>query len=65
MTLLLAGHETTATGAGVDARPAASAIPHVLDRLTAEVEAGDEAYLRAVVSESLRLRRSSRSPAGA
>ena len=56
MTLLLAGHETTATGARVDARPARCATPPSLARLIAEVDAGDEAYLRAVVAESLRLR---------
>ncbi len=56
LTLLLAGHETTATALAwtfdlLLRNPAA------LDRLTAELDAdeGDE-YLRAVVSESLRLR---------
>ena len=51
MTLLLAGHETTATGLAwtFDLLLRHS---HVLDRLTT----GDEVYLRAVVSESLRLR---------
>jgi cytochrome P450 family 135 len=55
VTLLLAGHETTATGLAwtfdlLLRHPAA------LTRLTAEVDAGEDAYLRAVVSESLRLR---------
>jgi cytochrome P450 len=55
VTLLLAGHETTATGLAwtfdlLLRHPAA------LTRLTADVDAGDDAYLRAVVSESLRLR---------
>ena len=55
MTLLLAGHETTATGLAwtfdlLLRHPAAMA------RLVAEVDAGEEPYLRAVVAESLRLR---------
>ncbi len=55
VTLLLAGHETTATGLAwtfdlLLRHPAVTA------RLTAEVDAGDETYLRAVVAESLRLR---------
>ncbi len=55
VTLLLAGHETTATGLAwtfdlLLRHPAA------LARLSAEVDAGEDAYLRAVVSESLRLR---------
>jgi cytochrome P450 len=55
ITLLLAGHETTATGLAwtfdlLLRHPAA------LARLIAEVDAGEDAYLRAVVSESLRLR---------
>jgi cytochrome P450 len=56
LTLLLAGHETTATALAwtfdlLLRNPAA------LARLTAEVDAGEEdEYLRAVVSESLRLR---------
>jgi cytochrome P450 len=56
VTLLLAGHETTATGLAwtfdlLLRHPAA------LARLTAEIDAGeDDAYLRAVVCESLRLR---------
>jgi cytochrome P450 len=56
MTLLLAGHETTATALAwtfdlLLRNPAA------LARLTEEVRAGEEeTYLRAVISESLRLR---------
>jgi cytochrome P450 family 135 len=55
LTLLLAGHETTATGLAwtfdlLLRHPAA------LARLTAEVDAGEDAYLRAVAWESLRLR---------
>jgi len=56
VTLLLAGHETTATALAwtfdlLLRHPAA------LARLTAEVDAGDEdTYLRAVISEALRLR---------
>jgi cytochrome P450 family 135 len=56
MTLLLAGHETTATGLAWTF-DLLLRHPRVLARLVAEVEAGEEeAYLRAVVSESLRLR---------
>ncbi|HEY5977914.1 MAG TPA: cytochrome P450 [Solirubrobacterales bacterium] len=55
MTLLLAGHETTATGLAwtfdlILRHPA------VLERLREELEAGEDEYLRAVISESLRLR---------
>ena len=56
VTLLLAGHETTATALAwtVDLllrEPAA------LERLTAEVDSGaEDSYLRAVIQESLRLR---------
>ena len=55
MTLLLAGHETTATGLAwtfdllFRNRPA-------MERLTAELQAGDGPYLDAVIEESLRLR---------
>ena len=55
MTLLLAGHETTATGLAWTFDLLLHH-PRVLERLVAEVDAGEEAYLRAVVSESLRLR---------
>ncbi len=55
LTLLLAGHETTATGLAwtfdlLLRHPAAR------DRLAAEVDAGETGYLRAVIWESLRLR---------
>jgi cytochrome P450 family 135 len=56
LTLLLAGHETTATALAwtfdlLLANPAA------LARLTQEIDAGeDDAYLRATITESLRLR---------
>ena len=55
LTLLLAGHETTATALAwtldlLTRHPAA------LARLRAELEAGSDAYLRAVIAESLRLR---------
>ena len=56
VTLLLAGHETTATALAwtVDLLLRA---PAALERLSAEVDAGaDDAYLRAVIQESLRLR---------
>ena len=55
MTLLLAGHETTATALAwtfdlLLRHPAA------LERLRFELDAGEEDYLRAVISEALRLR---------
>ena len=52
MTLLLAGHETTATGLAWTF-DLLLRHPHVLERLGA---GDDDAYLRAVVAESLRLR---------
>ena len=56
ITLLLAGHETTATALAWTADLLLRA-PAALERLTAEIEArGDDAYLRAVIQESLRLR---------
>src|SRR3954469_4017204 len=55
MTLLLAGHETTATGLAWSF-DLLLRHPDVLERLVAEVDAGEESYLRAVVAESLRLR---------
>jgi cytochrome P450 len=55
MTLLLAGHETTATALAwtfdLVLRHAS-----VLQRLRATLEQGDEEYLRATITESLRLR---------
>jgi len=56
VTLLLAGHETTATALAwmVDLLLRS---PAALQCLTAEVDAGvDDTYLRAVIQESLRLR---------
>jgi cytochrome P450 len=55
MTLLVAGHETTATGLAWTFDLLVRH-PPVLERLVAEVDAGERAYARAVVSESLRLR---------
>jgi cytochrome P450 len=55
MTLLLAGHETTATGLAWTF-DLLLRHPHVLERLIGAVDAGEEAYVRAVVTESLRLR---------
>lgn len=56
VTLLLAGHETTATALAWTF-DLLLRHPHTLARLTAEVDAGeDDSYLRAVTSESLRLR---------
>ena len=55
MTMLAAGHETTATGLAfafdllLHSRP-------VLERLLAEIEEGESAYLDAVVTETLRVR---------
>ena len=53
MTLLLAGHETTATGLAWTF-DLLLRHPHVLERLARDGD--DDAYLRAVVAESLRLR---------
>jgi cytochrome P450 family 135 len=56
VTLLLAGHETTATGLAWTFDLLAHH-PEQLARLTAEVdEDAEDAYMRAVVTESLRLR---------
>jgi cytochrome P450 len=56
MTLLLAGHETTATALSWTLERL-TRHPDVLARLTEEVRAGEgDAYLDAVVKESLRLR---------
>jgi cytochrome P450 family 135 len=56
ITILLAGHETTATSIGwVFERLLRT--PAALDRLTAEVEAGEDGdYLEAVIKETLRVR---------
>ncbi len=55
MTLLLAGHETTASvlAFAFDLLPRN---PRVLERLRDELNAGEDAYLNAVVTETLRLR---------
>jgi cytochrome P450 len=55
MTMLLAGHETTATGLAFafDLLPRN---PRVLNRLRDELAGGDDTYLDAVVTETLRLR---------
>jgi cytochrome P450 len=56
ITILLAGHETTATSIGW-AFERLLRTPAALDRLTAEVKAGEsEDYLEAVVKEALRVR---------
>ena len=56
ITILLAGHETTATSIGW-AFERLLRTPAALERLTAEVEAGEsEEYLDAVVKETLRVR---------
>jgi cytochrome P450 len=56
VTLLLAGHETTATALAWTADLLVRH-PQALERLTDEVDAGDgDAYLRATINESLRLR---------
>ena len=55
MTLLVAGHETSATALAW-ALEALARHPAVLSRLRDEVDAGDDTYLDAVVQETLRLR---------
>jgi cytochrome P450 family 135 len=55
MTLLLAGHETTATALAWAVERLVRH-PAKLDRLRAELAAGEERYLDAVISETLRLR---------
>ena len=55
MTLLLAGHETTATGLAWTF-DLLTRHPAVLARLREELDAGEDAYLRATIAESLRLR---------
>jgi cytochrome P450 len=56
ITILLAGHETTATSIGW-AFERLLRTPVALERLTAEVEAGEgDEYLEAVVKETLRVR---------
>ena len=55
VTLLLAGHETTATALAWTFDLLTHS-PATLRRLTAELEEGGETWLRAVIAESLRLR---------
>ncbi len=55
MTLLVAGHETTATSLAW-ALERLMRHPEMLDRLREEVATGEDAYLDAVVRETLRLR---------
>ena len=55
LTLLVAGHETTATGLAW-AFELLLRNPRVLERLESELPSGDEAYLGAVVKETLRIR---------
>lgn len=55
MTMLLAGHETTATGLAF-AFDLLGHNPGVLARLRDELTSGDDAYLDATVSETLRIR---------
>jgi cytochrome P450 len=55
MTLLVAGHETSATALAW-ALEALTHHPAALERLRDEVDAGEDAYLDAVVKETLRLR---------
>jgi cytochrome P450 len=55
MTMLLAGHETTATGLAF-AFDLLLREPRVLSRLRDELDSGDDTYLDAVVTETLRLR---------
>jgi cytochrome P450 len=55
MTMLAAGHETTATALAF-AFDLLLRDPQALSRLREELAAGDDAYLEAVVTESLRLR---------
>jgi cytochrome P450 len=55
MTLLVAGHETTATGLSW-AIELLARHPAELERLQADMQRGDGAYLDAVIKETLRLR---------
>jgi len=55
LTLLVAGHETTATALSW-AMERLTRHPEKLERLRAEVEAGEEEYLTATIQETLRLR---------
>jgi cytochrome P450 family 135 len=53
--MLVAGHETTATALAWGLERLARS-PAALDRLEAELDAGEDAYLDATVSETLRIR---------
>ena len=55
LTLLVAGHETTATALSW-AMERLTRHPEKLERLRAEVEAGEDAYLTATIQETLRLK---------
>jgi cytochrome P450 len=55
LTLLVAGHETTATALAWAVERLARH-PEKLERLRAEVLAGEDAYLKATIQETLRLR---------
>jgi cytochrome P450 len=55
LTLLVAGHETTATALSW-AMERLTRSPEQMERLRDEVEAGEEAYLTATIQETLRLR---------
>jgi cytochrome P450 len=55
VTLLIGGHETTATGLSWAIERLAHS-PQVMERLRSEAMAGQEAYLDAVVKETLRIR---------
>jgi cytochrome P450 len=55
MTMLVAGHETTATALAWGLERLARS-PAALDRLEAELDAGGDAYLDATVAETLRVR---------
>jgi cytochrome P450 len=55
ITLLLAGHETTTTGLAW-AFERLVRHPAALERLNAELDAGEDAYLDAVIDETLRVR---------
>jgi cytochrome P450 len=55
ITLLLAGHETTTTGLAW-AFERLVRHPAALERLIAELDAGEDAYLEAVIDETLRVR---------
>jgi cytochrome P450 family 135 len=55
LTLLVAGHETTATSLAWAVERLARH-PRKLERLREEVEAGEDAYLTATIQETLRLR---------